>query len=107
MIIQSRLEIHPDEQRLIFAGKQMEDHRLLSDYNFQNDCTIHLVLRLRGMIGDFIHINKINPNPRTSCGLSTLQYHNEIFDMIVDDNVEIKIFEQKECRIILDNLKSN
>ena len=46
--IQEKEGIPPEQQRLIFAGKQMESHKTIGDYDLEDGASLHMVLRLRG-----------------------------------------------------------
>lgn len=79
-LIQEREGIPPDQQRLVFDGRQFEGKFRVGDYKIEHNSTLHLVLRLRGQ-GDFLHnhVASITTSPRSvtvsQLRLTTMRWH--------------------------------
>jgi len=105
--VQKAEGIPPDQQRLIFAGKQLEDGRCLRDYNITNGADLHLVLRLRG--GCFVEGTQVMLPSLETCNIEHIHKGDVVlsFDLqsatlresVVQDVLEFSVTEVVTIRV--------
>ena len=100
-------DISLDSQRIVFEGKQLEDHKRICDYNIKDESVVHIVLRLRGGMfhksssrADWVSLNYLDKMER---GLSMLEYmkreaSDKLF-IIFEDFEEMLKMSRDDCEI--------